>query len=242
MQKLGLARGVPMPSFGAPMEAVPSFEPPASRLREARSRIGSFWWVKTLGISAFMTVFFVVYFHLLTHPRFPVTTVPRIFLDELIPFQPGALPLYLSLWVYVTVGPSLLRTWRELLSYSVAAIVLASLGFLVFILWPTAVPMAEIDPSLLPSLAHLKQVDASGNAFPSLHVAFAVFNAIWVSRQFQELHAGNIARALNWIWCLGIVYSTMAIRQHVALDALSGAVLGVAVAAVQMRLLDRGRS
>lgn len=224
------------------MDAATSLQSPASWPREALSRILSFWWVKMIGISAFMTVFFLVYFHLLTHPRFPVTTVPRIFIDELIPFQPGALPLYLSLWFYVTIGPSLLRSWRELVSYSVAATVLGALGFLIFVVWPTAVPMAQIDPALLPSLAHLKQVDASGNAFPSLHVAFAVFNGIWVSRQFRELHAGKIARTVNWLWCLGIVYSTMAIRQHVALDALSGAVLGVTVAVVQMHLLDTRRA
>ena len=167
--------------------------------------------------------------------------MPRIFVDELIPFQPSALALYLSLWFYVTIAPALLRTRRELLSYAVAAVVLSAIGFLVFIVWPTAVPMADIDPALLPSLSHLKRVDASGNAFPSLHVAFAVFNAIWVSRQLTEMRGGRVMHAINWIWCLGIIYSTMAIRQHVALDAVSGAVLGVAVAAVQMRLLDSGR-
>jgi membrane-associated phospholipid phosphatase len=194
------------------------------------------------GISAFMTVFFLIYFRLLTHPHFTVTTVPRIFIDEMIPFQPGALPLYLSLWFYVTIGPALLRTKRELLSYTLAAVTLSAAGFLIFIVYPTAVPMAEIDPALLPALSHLKTVDASGNAFPSLHVAFAVFNGLWFSRQLREMGAGSIAHAVNWAWCVGIIYSTMAIRQHVALDALSGAVLAVAVAAVQMRLLDARRS
>jgi membrane-associated phospholipid phosphatase len=220
------------------MDAAISLQSPANGMRGALSRIRSYWWVKTVGIAAYMTIFFLVYFHLLTHPRFPVTTVPRIFIDKLIPFQPRALPLYLSLWFYVTIAPALLRTRRELLSYTLAATVLSAIGFLVFIFWPTAVPTAEVDPALLPALAHLKKVDASGNAFPSLHVAFAVFNALWVSRQLREMHVSRIAHAVSWIWCLGIVYSTMAIRQHVALDALSGAVLGVAVAAVQMRLLD----
>jgi membrane-associated phospholipid phosphatase len=223
------------------MDAATSLQSPASWLREALSRIWAYWWVKTGGITVFMTVFFTTYFHILNHPRFAVTTVPRIFIDEMIPFQPGALPLYLSLWVYVTISPALLRTVRELFSYTVAASVLAAIGFVIFIVWPTAVPMAEIDPTILPSLAHLKQVDATGNAFPSLHVAFAVFNALWFSRLLREMRAGRIAHAVNWIWCVGIIYSTMAIRQHVALDALSGAVLGVAVAAVQMRLLDAKR-
>jgi membrane-associated phospholipid phosphatase len=43
--------------------------------------------------------------------------------------------------------------------------------------------------------------------------------------------------AFNWLWCLGILYSTVAIRQHVALDVLAGAGLGAAVAVVHLRWL-----
>lgn len=31
----------------------------------------------------------------------------------------------------------------------------------------------------------------------------------------------------NWVWCIGIVYSAMATRQHLAVDAIGGLVLGV---------------
>jgi membrane-associated phospholipid phosphatase len=222
------------------MEEVPPLQSPEGWLRRANSRIWTYWWIKMGGMIAFMVVFFAAYFYLLAHPHFSVTTVPRIFVDRLIPFQPGALPLYLSLWFYVCIAPAFLRTKREMFSYAVAATILSAIGFLVFIVWPTAVVPSDIDPILLPSLSHLKTVDASGNAFPSLHVAFAIFTAIWFARLFREMGTGPVLRALNWIWCAGIVYSTMAIRQHVALDALSGAVLGAAVALLQQRLLDSG--
>jgi membrane-associated phospholipid phosphatase len=158
----------------------------------------------------------------------------------MIPFQPGALPLYVSLWVYVSLAPSLLVSRRALAAYAAAAIVLSVAGFGVFILWPTTVPPPEAGASLASSVAYLKAVDASGNAFPSLHVAFAVFTALWMGRLLRELGAGRAAHALNWLWCAGIAYSTIAVRQHVALDALAGAALGAAVAAAHLHLMRGG--
>jgi membrane-associated phospholipid phosphatase len=88
--------------------------------------------------------------------------------------------------------------------------------------------------------AFFKTADAPGNACPSLHAAFAVFTAVWIEHLLREMRAGRLVRALNWLWCLGILYSTLAVRQHVALDALSGAVLGATVAALHLRALRRG--
>jgi membrane-associated phospholipid phosphatase len=83
----------------------------------------------------------------------------------------------------------------------------------------------------------LQAVDASGNACPSLHVAFAVFTAIWFGRLGRQMGVGRSVRALNWLWCAGILYSTVAVRQHVALDVLAGAGLGAIVAAAHLRWL-----
>ena len=109
----------------------------------------------------------------------------------------------------------------------------------IFLLWPTAVPPAAVNWSQHPSFAFLKSADAAGNACPSLHVAFAVFSAVWFARLLGAMGAGPAARALNWLWCLGILYSTIATRQHVALDVLAGAALGAAVAAVHLRWVKR---
>ena len=202
-------------------------------LRQIGPRLGTLWLTKMVGTAVGMTVFFVVYFQLLRHPLFPVTVVPLLGLDRLIGFQPKALSLYLSLWIYVSLAPALLLTRRELISYAKAATVLSLIGFAIFLFWPTAVPPASIDWSRHPSLAFLKATDAGGNACPSLHVAFGVFTAIWFERLLRQMGAGGLARTLNWGWFLGIAYSTLAIRQHVALDALAGAVLGAMVGGIQ---------
>jgi membrane-associated phospholipid phosphatase len=208
------------------MDAPPSPKNAVGGLRRAGERVICYWPLKLVGISAFFPLFFVSYFWILNHPQFPVTPVPRTFIDRMIPFQPGALPLYLSLWFYVVLPPALLRYLRELFSFLAASILLSVAGFAVFILWPTAVPRAVVDSQLLPELSRLKAVDATGNAFPSLHVAFAVFTAFWMGCILKEMGPGRVLRVLNWVWCIAIIYSTLAIRQHVALDAVSGALLG----------------
>jgi membrane-associated phospholipid phosphatase len=214
-----------------------SFLPPEGWLREAGFRIRVRWVMKMTGTTVIMTAFFVGYFYLLNHARSPVTTVPAIFIDRMIAFRPGALPLYVSLWIYVPLAPSLLVRGRDMRAYVAAVLALSAVGFGIFILWPTTIPRPELNPELAPSLAYLKAVDASGNAFPSLHVAFAVFTVLLFERLLREMRSGILLRALNWAWCAGIVYSTIAIRQHVALDALAGMILGALGGVALLRAL-----
>ena len=49
--------------------------------------------------------------------------------------------------------------------------------------------------------------------------------------------AGRTVGALNGLLCLGILYSTVAIRQHVVLDVLAGAGLGAIAAGLHLRWL-----
>ena len=67
-----------------------------------------------------------------------------------------------------------------------------------------------------------------------------MFSGVWFEQLLLEVRAGRLARALNWLWCLGILYSTLAVRQHVALDALGGAALGGTAAALHLRVFRRG--
>ena len=230
-------------TFRSQMKPLPSasqrkdFPANGSWLRQAWPRVCTLWVAKVTGTIMSMPLFFVVYFWLLKHPLFPITTIPRTAVDRLIGFCPETLPLYVSLWVYVALPPMFLKNRRELGAYGLAVIGLSAIAFGFFLFWPTSLPKFEMDWSQHPTFAFLKTVDASGNACPSLHVAFAVFTAIWLGRLLGEMGAGSLVRALNWLWCLGILYSTMAIRQHVALDVLAGAALGASVAALHLRML-----
>jgi membrane-associated phospholipid phosphatase len=203
----------------------------------ALARIRSLWVAKLFGIPACMAAFFLIYFLLLEHPRAAVATVPLVAADAWVPFSPWALPLYASLWLYVVLAPALLDDRLDLLAYLGATVALSTAGFAVFYIWPTTVPRFDVDWSAHPWLARLKTLDASGNALPSFHVAFAVFTGAWLGRLLRAMGAGTPLLLLNWFWCAGIVYSTMAVRQHVALDVLSGAALGAAAVIAHAHVL-----
>lgn len=174
-----------------------------------------------------MTAFFTGYFYLLKNPAFPVTIMPLTILDNAIGFKPDALYLYASLWLYVSLPPALQATRRELFYYGWAVGSLCVVGLACFLFWPTVVPVANIDWEHNFGFSILKGLDVAGNACPSLHVATAVFSAVWLNRLLIEVSAPRIVRICNWVWCMGIAYSTLATKQHVAVDMIAGAILGM---------------
>ncbi|MNT32482.1 hypothetical protein D3C72_1683660 [compost metagenome] len=50
-----------------------------------------------------------------------------------------------------------------------------------------------------------------------------------LARQLREAGAPGWLRLLNLAWAVAIVYSTMAVRQHVLIDVLGGLGLGLAL-------------
>ena len=203
--------------------------------RQAAAIIPRHFYLKSIGTTLFIGLFFGAYFYLLKDPVYPTTVMPVIFLDRLVAFQPLALPIYLSLWVYVSLPPALLATRRELYGYAMAMAGTCLAGLIVFYFWPTAVPAAHIDWTRYPDVAFLKSMDAAGNACPSLHVVTAVFSGIWLHHLLRRLGAPPWILIINWTWCIGIIYSALATRQHVAVDVLAGLALGMLAATLSLR-------
>ena len=214
--------------------SAPSVELPHWTL-EIGLRMRRHFLFKLFGTTAATCVFFVGYFHLLRHPAFPVTLMPLTPLDRLIPFQPGALAAYLSLWLYVGVAPGLQMTLRELVVYGLWAGALCVTGLGLFYFWPTAVPPLEFEVSGYPGFAMLQGVDATGNACPSMHVAIAMFTVVWIEHLLRNARVPLVLRAFNVAWFLAITWSTLAIKQHVVIDVLAGAALGSAFAVPSLR-------
>ena len=96
--------------------------------RQAAAVIPKYWYLKSTGTMLFIGVFFGAYFYLLKHPAYPITVMPITWLDRWIAFQPRALPIYLSLWVYVSLPPIFLTSRREMYRY----------GISMAAAWPTA--------------------------------------------------------------------------------------------------------
>jgi membrane-associated phospholipid phosphatase len=200
-------------------------------------RLRTLWWLKGTATPLGISVFFVAYFWVMQHPLSTVTVMPLTALDHAIAFRPETLPLYLSLWVYVSLAPALFADARELATYAAGCFALSAVGLLLFLLWPTAVPVFDIDWTRHASMAFMKSMDVAGNACPSMHVAFALFAALWLQRMMCQMRVPRGLRLLSALWCAGIIYSTIATRQHVALDVLAGIALALLVAALQWRRL-----
>jgi membrane-associated phospholipid phosphatase len=144
------------------------------------------------------------------------------------------MPVYLSLWFYVSLPPAFLATRRELFYYAFTVGLMCAMGLIIFYFWPTAVPVMQDNRLMHASVNFLKSIDAAGNACPSLHVATALFSAIWFNLILRRFNAPNWVLFANWLWCIGIIYSTLAVQQHVLVDVLGGIVLGATGAYISL--------
>lgn len=203
--------------------------------REIFLRLIRLMWFKALGTMAFMAIFFAAYFAVLRHPVQPTTVMPLLAADAWVPFTPHAFPVYASLWVYVSLPPALFRHFRPLALFGLWIAALCLFCLAIFWLLPTTIPAAGIDWSLYPEMAVIKGLDAAGNACPSLHVASAVFSAFWFGRLFRIIGAPFWLSRFSALYCLAILWSTLATRQHVLLDVLAGAVVGSIFAVLSLR-------
>ncbi|MGH7331033.1 MAG: phosphatase PAP2 family protein, partial [Polyangiaceae bacterium] len=118
------------------------------------------------------------------------------------------------------------------------AAAMAVVALSIFLFWPTSIPATTgIDWASHPGFATLKRLDKSQNACPSLHVAFAVFSGVWLDRVLRAMRARAWVRVASAAWCVGIVYSTIATRQHVAVDVAAGTALGLLFASIRPAVL-----
>ncbi len=180
-------------------------------------------------------LFFVGYFFVQRHPAFAPIMMPRTALDLMIPFQPAALVAYVSLWIYVGVGPGLQRTVADFAAYGLWLSGLCAAGLAIFYFWPTQVPAPILTPTSFPGFAMLHRVDQTSNACPSMHVAVAIFTAIRIGDVLRSMRTPVAMRVLNVVWFVAIAYSTLAIKQHVALDVAAGALVGTVFALMSLR-------
>lgn len=204
-------------------------------IRALGQRIACLWWLKGLGTTAFMTLFFWAYFTILANPANPPIEVPTLAIDRWVGLTPWAFAVYISLWVYVSLPPALLLSFRSLVHFGAWVSAMCLFCLLIFWWFPTQTPTLEIDWSAYPGLSLIKGLDAPGNACPSLHVASAVFTAFWLVRILRAVDAPLWLRWANPLHAVAIAWSTMATMQHVALDVIAGAGVGIVFAWASLR-------
>lgn len=211
------------------MTSFPDSKPLATPTPWARAlgrRALALWPLKLIGNTLATIGFFPLYFWVMRHSG-EAWVLPLTPIDRLVAFWPALLPVYLSLWLYIALPVLFSRDRRELTAFSLACALMTTIALVVFWCLPTAIPNFTIDTSPGTTLHFLKTKDSAGNAFPSLHVSFSVFACVVLARQLRSVGAPAWLRGLNLAWAAGIVYSTMAVRQHVLIDVGGGFVLGV---------------
>jgi len=195
----------------------------------------------TLTGTTFLTgLFFIGYFYVQRHPAYTPTIMPVTKLDLMIPFQPQALLAYVSLWIYIGVGPGLQRTYAAISVYVLWMIGLCVSGLMIFYFWPTQVPPLTLDATGFSGFAVLHRMDETSNACPSMHVAVATFTVVRVDEVLRSTGSPRLLQLLNAAWFILIAYSTLAIKQHVTLDVAAGALLGMIFVFPSLRLRPGG--
>lgn len=154
------------------------------------------------------------------HPHY----LPLFAFENLVPFVPWTVAIYLSSFPLVTAAILLIR--REDLQKSVAAIIkIILLLSLIFLLYPTTYPRPDLPLDTVPFSRlfynFLISLDTPKNCFPSLHVTMTVFMALILRRQNRRLGMWFL------VWSLAIMVSTMTLKQHYLLDIVAGVFLGV---------------
>ena len=76
------------------------------------------------------------YLFLQRHVLFPVTAMHPTRLDRMIPFAPGTVYLYESLWLLMPIAPWLMVSREDLIRYTRGLLVVSLVGFGIFLVFP----------------------------------------------------------------------------------------------------------
>jgi membrane-associated phospholipid phosphatase len=148
-------------------------------------------------------------------------------LDRAIPLTPSFVWIYSFCYIFPFVPLLVIRNWHRF-NRGIIAIVLANVpAFIVFLIFPVAMPRAELGATAserLLALIYAGDFHPAVTSFPSLHVIFA-----WlIFCMCRGGRWGRVGDAATFAVAAGITISTMFVKQHIILDAATGVVWAIA--------------
>ena len=147
-------------------------------------------------------------------------------LDRLVPYLPATWPLYWVAYLYAIVGGgmALFRMPEARFRRAVVAVAgMMLIGCAIQLLFPAVAPWPA-NPTTSQRLFHDSAIILPYATLPSMHVAYCVFTAGVVSATFP----GWFLALFGWVVVLAVAISTLTLREHVILDALTGLTLALA--------------
>lgn len=141
-----------------------------------------------------------------------------------LPFDAAWIWPYLSMFLLVGLPWFMLPTMRQVRRFAVCLLATAAVGWITFIVYPTACarPTADGQPAYY---ALLLALDRPNNCLPCLHSAFSVL-AAWALIKGSNIFRRFAGAVLLGIWLMIICASIVALRQHTDVDMLAGVGLG----------------
>ena len=180
-----------------------------------------------LGAVAF--AFAALIYSLANHyPIFPIQELPMTWVDQMIPFIPTTVWIYISEYIYFGAIYISSQNVKNLNRYLYAFLALQLISVFIFFIWPTTFPrslyplnLGEMDYLTYELFSYLRTVDAPTNCCPSLHVS-SVYLSSFVFLEDQE-------KKFPYFFCWGtaIALSTLTTKQHYIIDVVTGLLMAV---------------
>ena len=176
--------------------------------------------LRRLAVGSIVSIWITApYFLLQQFSLYPVFWLQRSWLDQQVPICFPSVYIYLSYFMLL-IWASFAVSMSDFVRLMKAICLVTLISHLCFFLFPTGLSRENIPLEQAPALYHfLTDWEKPRNCFPSLHAsltALAVF-ALWTRNTFSGVVGG--------VWWLLILWSTLALRQHVVLDLVGGVLL-----------------
>ena len=185
-------------------------------------------WRLKAALSLGLTVMFLApYITLQRVILLPVRTLGTTPIDDAVGFDPRWVWAYQSVYLLIVVVPWLATSQTQLARYARGFVLLSSVGFLCFLLFPVAGPRPEVVPTT-GMFGWLIWYDTPTNTIPSLHVGLAGYTLLFGARISEGRLAWSLRRPLLSVgaaWAGAIAYAALATKQHYAVDLPPGVLL-----------------
>lgn len=177
-----------------------------------------------LSFTGIMALITLIAFHLNNYR--PGTGSMKIALDDYIPFNKYFIFPYVYWFLYVAVGLIILAVINKKNYFRMFTSIVAGMliCYVIYYFYPSTVPRPIITSNDLVSniVKFIYSADKPYNCFPSIHVLNSFFISIFLIKSIKNKNIHVVC----YVSFILITLSTLFVKQHYILDAVSAIILG----------------